>query len=794
MKEYYGNYVGLVVQNNDPDRMGKVKVFVPHISGTVYKRWVEEKLNKKFNFPGANLYSALTESIQGINGDENVTTIIQELKNILPWAQCAAPLTSENSSGRFNSFHSFGGISDANYYSEFSSTTTDASATPGKPGAFYEKTDNRLSDAFTKASNNVNRPNPLSYEYVPSTYSNRAKGAFGIPAVGSHVWVFFRDGNPTQPVYFAVAYGEVDWRGIYESYETPGVDYPGSFENSIEYNDNVETYRNKYVINQKGGSIEITNTDLKENIKFTHYSGSFKEFNNQANIELATNNDQKLVLNDEYSTVRGFKNEYTGKNLDEIIVRDKYKKVGSLNADAFREWKSVVAPIQDNKQLFEIQRAVPNNVYDPSGRLVIKRNSLMQTRVGTFAPHPVLQGTNLYWCLENNSITVPSTINSVSNSVIDGPSRLFDSSIPATTQPIFTPSSFDAIRYQGESGVVWGTGGVGASTSSENGVWAPDLRKENIATLMQAAMTQLADIESKLGIGGSEIIQITKHKIETIGMEVNDFGSFRYDEVGKMLSNEMLIDKKGTYVNYKESPLLEYTHVQDLPGGNYTLNVCNRFNVLVGAGGLNLKSIGPTNITGTITNIAGEQLNLVSENEVNIDSNTINISANILRLKNKNNRQVFVDSNLGVSKNIIVGGALSVEGEMFVQHITAPKEYQVTEPTTVFGSIVGGTTLPITIRLQGVALGGLGNSVTNSGGPSNLMSYTPGGLNFIDILGTITIGDEVTPDCIKLAPHSHVFPNLPLTLFNSNEEVRISGSELNSNNIVPATQRIHEKK
>ena len=26
---YYGNYVGIVVQNNDPEFAGKVKVFVP---------------------------------------------------------------------------------------------------------------------------------------------------------------------------------------------------------------------------------------------------------------------------------------------------------------------------------------------------------------------------------------------------------------------------------------------------------------------------------------------------------------------------------------------------------------------------------------------------------------------------------------------------------------------------------------------------------------------------------------------------------------------------------------------
>ena len=41
---------------------------------------------------------------------------------------------------------------------------------------------------------------------------------------------------------------------------------------------------------------------------------------------------------------------------------------------------------------------------------------------------------------------------------------------------------------------------------------------------------------------------------------------------------------------------------------------------MVGAGGINLKSYGPTNISGSITNIAGQQVNVGSENEINLDA------------------------------------------------------------------------------------------------------------------------------------------------------------------------------
>ena len=79
IKQYYGNYVGIVVQNNDPEQSGKIKVFVPHITATVYKKWVEEKNNKHFNFLGGNIDSVLTQALSGSNFGDNkeITTIIK---------------------------------------------------------------------------------------------------------------------------------------------------------------------------------------------------------------------------------------------------------------------------------------------------------------------------------------------------------------------------------------------------------------------------------------------------------------------------------------------------------------------------------------------------------------------------------------------------------------------------------------------------------------------------------------------------------------------------------------------
>ena len=101
MKEYNSIYLGIVIQNNDPEKAGKIKVWVPHVSPSVYSKWTESNEDKNFKFIGKN-----------INSD--ITDILEDLKKILPWAVCAAPLNGSSGSGLFNAYSSNATISDSN--------------------------------------------------------------------------------------------------------------------------------------------------------------------------------------------------------------------------------------------------------------------------------------------------------------------------------------------------------------------------------------------------------------------------------------------------------------------------------------------------------------------------------------------------------------------------------------------------------------------------------------------------------------------------------------------------------
>ena len=756
-KEFNSMYLGIVVQNNDPQKRGRVKVFVPHLSPTVYENWVEGNTDKFF---------------QSIDGQ--LQPIMAKLKTILPWAEVSCPLTSENTSKRYNNYTNKATVSDTN---SFTNLSADGSTSSGE---IYDQSNFRLSDAFSDNSNNVNNINPYSFNYKPNTYSNKAKGSFGIPSVGSHVYVFFRDGNTQFPVIIGTSFGKEDWQGIYDN----EVDYPGKFENydsgSTEEDYNVKTYRNKYVLNQKGGTFEINNTDHNEKIKLTHYSGSFKELNNNTNSELATKNNQKLVINDEFNTVKGFKNEFTGKNYDEVILRDKYKKIGNLNEAFFDEWKQAYGVIQDKKQLFDIKRTNDNNIKS-NGDIILKLNSIQQNRIGSFATFPVTD-SNRYLALNNsntfeNSEFYHGTGLNISGALQGGGIPVYDDNLK-TLQDGTNPKSPAGLKvgttdedWPSESGKSF-VNGNGKSPSTQDGSW--DSEDKTLSDDILKIQADLMIKERDFGLGGSEIIEISKNKLENIGTVMNDYGSVRFDPIGKLVNNEVLVSSNATYVNSDSGPLLEYVDVQDLPGGTYNLNVNNRYNVMVGAGGINLKSYGPTNISGSITNVAGQQVNIGSENEVNIDGKVINISAEILRLRNKRQRQVLIDSSLGVNNNVVIGGGLSVEGEAFLQHVTAPAETQVTNTTQALGQTV-----------PGVAIGW----ATVPGGGSY-------GGSIITVFGGNIANTPATPDSITTYPHTHTFNNIPLTLTDTNESTRNSAKNqgINSENRVIASPQFNTLK
>lgn len=222
-------YRGIVVKNNDPQKLYRVKVYIPELSNQPLQNWLAEYTSFSLRFPGKN---NKTDSWSD-------TKIFEEMSKYIPWAEPCFPLMGEGGPGRYNSPNEIGTLTDGDYYEGFSTNDTQPPTVERgsvSPSFFFENYDTQIGDAFTDPQSNIGGSNnPYAFVGGPSNNVNKAKGIFGVPSVGTKVWVFHYSGDVNYPVYFGV---RRDFREIslinnldQENCNLQSLDYPGDFEN-----------------------------------------------------------------------------------------------------------------------------------------------------------------------------------------------------------------------------------------------------------------------------------------------------------------------------------------------------------------------------------------------------------------------------------------------------------------------------------------------------------------------------------------------------------------------------------
>lgn len=757
-QNYYGFYRGIVIDNADPDSRGRVKVFLPEFATSIISKvGLPDDIDYEVKFVGTNPL---------LSGDA-----LEYAKRVCKWAEQASPLVGSGSAGNlaggsnptvsdgpasssvtpitvttaakgangakgrsgstgergivepelpsstdFNQVPSetlelfetnpsinFATLSAQSAANRLASSITGGITIDGvstSPAAHREPGSSKINGGFSDTGTGRNGVSPLNNSFSPTSYPNATKGLFSVPNIGANVWVFFENNNPNCPVYFAYMYDQNDWGNIQNISKTSnGANYPRDGKDNV--------LRNKIVLNSRGGNIEIVDTQGAEKIKMSSYSGSTLELGNLSNIEIASGNKDTVVSKDYFLTIKGTRNLSTDKNSDENVDGDRYLKVGKqdqVTLDKYKEWAKI------DKQLATIN-AAPNliptvNVPNPS--IETKKITLFPTTQEAIESLPKVNNQAASVALDFFNIDIPEVNINVP--------------IGLKLEPILSPSSQDATAIS-----------------------SPKLAAVNGITQLLAS--QLSTIEKGLGEGGNEIIQIAKHKTEIIGAIHNIRDSVRIIADGKSEVQRIKLDSYGSYSKYAAFQHVEPVAQFPFPCGTSS-TTASKYSLIVGSGGVEIKTIGVLNISSRITTIAGsDELNLSSAKSINIKGSCIVIGSNeedsnsTLILRDAD--QVVVDSNLGVSRNIIVGGGMSIEGNLCVRSVSAPVELQQTEYIETFGETV----------------------------PGKAIGWCLVDGDYITVYGGTVIGEAINslsdPNSIKIYTHNHNFKNLPLTLHES---------------------------
>ena len=190
--------------------------------------------------------------------------------------------------------------------------------------------------------NVVNNTDPHGPTIVKNT-NDMAKGMFAFPGVGAMVWIFFREGNPLFPVYFAASYSSREWKSAYNTEGiSPGGENHGTrgtqAANSMKLNPNA------------GGGLEFTHVKDASDPSGAHDKavamiygddGSNMVFTKGYHQIYTRHNRRDQVDGHLFSTVHGSEERWIDNDLSMNIRGNVIIKIGKVDSETMEAMKEL---------------------------------------------------------------------------------------------------------------------------------------------------------------------------------------------------------------------------------------------------------------------------------------------------------------------------------------------------------------------------------------------------------------------------------------------------------------------
>lgn len=164
MKQYNSHYLGICINNDDPQKRGRVQVFVPQIMPALYEDWNKEGQDLAISCVGDNISAGLPDSV------------IKRLKTILPWAECAAPIMAMSGPGG-GTVPNLGGVS--NFFD------TSPVSNPGE-AADVSSFSSQVSIPKSNSSANTNQLHPVFAQRLNGFYQEAKQLGYNITLTSAY--------------------------------------------------------------------------------------------------------------------------------------------------------------------------------------------------------------------------------------------------------------------------------------------------------------------------------------------------------------------------------------------------------------------------------------------------------------------------------------------------------------------------------------------------------------------------------------------------------------------------------
>jgi hypothetical protein len=222
--------------------------------------------------------------------------------------------------------------------------------------------------------------------------------------------------------------------------------------------------------------------------------------------------------------------------------------------------------------------------------------------------------------------------------------------------------------------------------------------REKQEELYTDAVSKLIDIEKQMSPGGAPIQTYMNDLCITVGgahANAQDAPAVSVVD-GWPVPSKVSIQSDRTHIDQKSTPHVQSV-TQSIPWGTLNIVASNKFNTVIGSGGIYMHTDGCMDISSGGRTIisslheinmttSGGNINIICGHNINIKGDTVTVQTA------DPNNQVVVNSNLGVARNVTVHGSTYVDGELYVQHITAPISTRLTSEAACnvsYGTVIG---------------------------------------------------------------------------------------------------------
>ena len=205
-------------------------------------------------------------------------------------------------------------------------------------------------------SANIDRPTGLVNTVdrhgttVTQNLNNMAKGVFSYPAAGSMLWVFFREGNPLHPVYFAASYGQAEWASAYRTgSDAPGYKPAATADNPITSTGGVMNLNGVGGIRWEDTNNPSDRLQDQKSIMFFGEDGSNIFMGKGYNQYFSKYDRRDQVEKDRFESTLGAKEEWVQGDRNLVCMGDLYVKVGNVSApavDAVTRIQEIIKEVQ----------------------------------------------------------------------------------------------------------------------------------------------------------------------------------------------------------------------------------------------------------------------------------------------------------------------------------------------------------------------------------------------------------------------------------------------------------------